>query len=127
MKIFPILALTLLAHAAWADDFTDRAAAGRAASATPAGSKFDDALMPMLGKAGAFCDPPGTKLPAAELGQFALVGDITQAGKLINVAVKPQNPVSECFAAQLARDTFDPPPRPDNATYPILVQLNVTN
>ena len=127
MKIFPILALTLLAHAAWADDFTARAAAGRAASATSAGSKFDNSILPMLGKAGAFCDPPGTKLPATELGQFVLVGDITQEGRLINIAVKPQNPVSECFAAQLSRDTFDPPPRPDNATYPILVQLNVTN
>src|SRR5271168_886181 len=127
MKIFPILALTLLAHAAWADDFTARATAGRAASATAAGSKFDDSILPMLGKAGAVCDPPGTKLPAAELGQFALVGDITQAGKLINIAVKPQNPVSECFATQLARNSFNPPPRPDNATYPIVVQLNVTN
>jgi hypothetical protein len=127
MKIFPILALTLLAHAAWADDFTARAIAGRAASATSAGSKFDDSLLPILGKAGAFCDPSGTKLPATELGQFVLVGDVTPQGKLINIVVKPENPVSQCFAAQLAHNAFDAPPRPDNANYPIVVQLNVTN
>jgi hypothetical protein len=127
MKFFPILAFTLLAHFAWADDFTARAAAGRAASATPAGSKFDQSLVPMLGKAGAFCDPSGTTLPASELGQFVLVGNVTQAGTLVDVEVQPETPVAECFAARLARDHFNPPARPGGSTYPIVVQLNVSN
>jgi hypothetical protein len=125
MKILPLLAFTLVAHFAWADDFSDRAAAGRAASQTPQGSAFDNSLMPMLGKAGQVCDPPGKVLPQSELGEFDLVGDITQAGVLINVEVKPQTPLSECFAAQLEHNRFNPPPR--DHTYPILVQLNVSN
>jgi hypothetical protein len=125
MKLFPILALTLAAHFAWADDISGRAAAGRATSATPQGSKFDQSLMPMLGKIGQICDPPGTVLPAAELGVFVLVGDITQAGILTNVEVSPQTPVSACFAAEMLKNHYDPPPRP--GTYPIVVQLTVTN
>jgi len=127
MKILPVLACTLLAHIALADNFTDRVAAGRAASSTAEGSKFDDSIIPMLGKAGQACDPPGMVLPAAELGTIDLVGDITPAGKLINVAVVPQTPVAECFVKQFLKNSFDPPPRPGGANYPILVQLTVSN
>lgn len=124
MKRILALLLVFSAHLAFADDFYARAMAGRAASQTPIGSKFDQSLMPLLDEAAQHCDPPGTKLPADELGQFALVGDITPAGKLIDVETKPQTPVTACFARELATHLFQPPPRPGN--YPILIQLNVT-
>jgi hypothetical protein len=127
MKFFAPAALLLLtAQLAYADDFTARATAGRAASSTPAGSKFDQSLIPILGKVGDICDPPGTKLPDSELGTFDLVGDITPDGVLINVEVKPATKTSLCFATQLAKNHFDPPPRP-SGNYPIVVQLTVTN
>lgn len=126
MKWFSCLALALLlCGPARADDFLARIAAGRAASATSAGSMFDQSIIPLLGKIGAVCDPPGKVLPPAELGTIDLVASITPAGQLVNVAFMPQTPVAACFAAGLQAQKFDPPPRQGN--YPLLIQLTVTN
>jgi hypothetical protein len=124
MKPFPVIAFILFAHAACADPFTNRVAAGQAASVTPAGIQFDASVSPLIANTGQICDPPGSVLPAADIGQFQLVGDVTRTGKLINVAVRPQTPIAECFALQFARNMFALPPTGGN--YPILVQFNVS-
>jgi hypothetical protein len=125
MKRSLALALVLLAAPAWADDFSARAIAGRTVTATPLGNEFAQSIRPLLDEVATECDPPGTVLPASELGAFDLVGDITPAGVLLNVQVLPVTPLTTCFAAKLATHAFNPPPRPGN--YPLYVHLTVTN
>lgn len=122
-----ITALCLVGPLAHADNFSNRAAAGRIASATPEGSKYDISLTPLIRTAGEVCDPPGTTLPVSQLGHFDLVGDITKNGQVINIEVKPDNPLAQCFANQIAQAQLAPPPPSARTLYPILIDLTVTN
>ncbi|OYY02550.1 MAG: hypothetical protein B7Y73_08800, partial [Acidocella sp. 35-58-6] len=70
--------------------------------------------------------PAGTKLPASELGHFNLVGDITAAGQMINIEVRPETEMAKCYAAQMAKAHFLHPPLVGRTTYPVLLDLNVT-
>jgi len=126
MKLFLALIFTLaLAQTARADEFATRVAAGRTAAATPAGDEFALSVTPMLQEIDSICDPPGTILPAAELGPLDLVGDITPTGALTNVEIRPQTAVSACFAKHLAARHFTPPPWQGN--YPLFIHLVVSN
>lgn len=111
-----------LAQSARADDFAARIAAGRAAAATPVGSAFAQSIMPALREIDSICDPPGTKLPAAALGQLDIVGDIA-AGRLSNAQARPATPLAACFIANLQTRRFFAPP----GRYPLFLHLVVSN
>jgi hypothetical protein len=115
-----------LAPPARADDFTSRAAAGRAASQNGEGSKYDLSLLPILKQAGDACDPLGTKLPPSEIGHFALIGNITDTGQMIDIEVRPKTQIAICFANQMSTAQFSTPPLYGRPTYPVVVDLNVT-
>jgi hypothetical protein len=125
-KLAIALLLTLAANAAQADDFGARAAAGRAAAANAEGSKYDLSLWPILREAGAACDPPGTQLPPSEIGHFALVGNILDTGRMIDIDVTPQTAMAMCYARQMSLARFASPPLYGRASYPVVVDLNVT-
>jgi hypothetical protein len=114
-----------LAHTARADDFTARMAAGHTAAATAEGSAVSQAVLPVLADIDNICDPRGTVLPLAELGPFDIVGDITRHGNLINLEARPQNPLTACFTANLAKRHFFPPNWPGD--YPLYIHLGVSN
>jgi hypothetical protein len=126
MRYLLLLAFLLAAHAAAADDFSARAAAGRAAAGTPEGTKYDQSMWPILTQAGHACDPPGAKVPASELGHFDIVGNITNTGKMVAIEATPINPLSECYLLQLSHAQFAPPPPSPRPSYPIVIDLTVT-
>ena len=126
MKLLLALFFALVfTQTARADDFATRAAAGRKAAATPLGDEFGNSILPLLQQISSQCDPPGTKLPAAELGPLNIVGNITPTGTLINTEAQPQTPLAACFAATLVKHRFDPPPWPGD--YPLFIHLTVRN
>jgi hypothetical protein len=125
-KYLPVMGFVLAGHLAWADEFHGRAMAGIAAAENAVGGKYDLTIWPILRAAGNVCDPPGTVVPASELGHFALVGNITAEGQMVMIEVQPVNKISACFAAQMARSKFVPPPILYNNTYPITADLNIT-
>jgi hypothetical protein len=114
-----------LAQAAQADDFTARTEAGRSAAATAAGSAVGQSVKPVLLDVSYTCDPPGTVLPASDLGPLDLVGDITQHGILTNMEARPQTPLAACFIANLSKRYFFPPHWVGN--YPLFIHLVVSN
>jgi hypothetical protein len=126
MRHLALLICVLAGAVAWADDFSGRVAAGRAAAATPDGTRYDQSIWPIISQAGRVCDPPGMKVPQAELGPFDLVGNVTNAGRMVDVEVRPANSISECFALQMANSQFATPPPSPWVTYPVLIDLTVT-
>jgi hypothetical protein len=126
MKLLLALIFALaLTQTARADGFAARMAAGQAAAATPAGDEFGLSVTPMLQEIGSRCDPAGTILPASELGPLDLAGDITPAGVLTKVEIRPQTAVGACFARLLAARRFSPPPW--RGDYPLFIHLVVSN
>jgi hypothetical protein len=121
-----LLLCLALAQAARADDFTSRATAGRAAAQNIEGSKYALTLFPILKQAGNACDPPGTKLPPSGIGHFALIGNITDTGQMIDIEVRPATQMAICFAKQMSTAQFSAPPLDGRPTYPVVVDLNVT-
>ena len=53
------------------------------------------------------CFPKDVK---ADTVFFVIIGDVLQNSGLLNVEVKPQTKMSECFAERLSRLTFPKPP-----------------
>ncbi|HQT65308.1 MAG: hypothetical protein B7Z75_12245 [Acidocella sp. 20-57-95] len=127
MKYFILACLLFSAQAALADDFSARATTARARAGNTEGAKYDITLWPILNQAAAVCDPPGTVLPDTELGHFNLVGDITADGKMINIEVRPETNMAKCYAAQMAKAHFLHPPLVGGPTYPVLLDMKVTN
>lgn len=103
------LAILLLAAAAVAGDFDHRVAEAQRASATSEGQSYDASLGPPADGAIRACVPPGTAAEA-DFGRFALVGYVSAAGLVSDVAVQPSTRVSECFAAQFRQLTLPAPP-----------------
>ncbi len=119
-----LISCLLAAPLAHADDFAARAAAGQKAIAAPRGNAFVQTITPLLEDADNACDPPGTILPAGELGALEIVGDITPAGALTKVETRPQTPLGTCFVNALQTEHFLDP-RPGN--YPVFIRLQVSN
>jgi hypothetical protein len=123
--VFLACVAVLAARAAAADDLPAREAAGQAAAATPAGSKYDAALMPWMQEAGAACYPPGSPpLPAGEVGPLTVVANVTWAGRLINIEVSPPTKTAACVGAELSQYQFPAPPAD---RFPLLLIFSVSN
>ena len=120
--------LFLAAGAANASEFIALRDAARQLSATQEGQQYDRTVAPIIGDALRKCAPPTATRTSAP-SKFTLVGVVSSAGKLSAVDVAPSTPVTQCFATQLGRMRFPPPPPasgvPNVAGYPIAVQMTL--
>lgn len=114
MKPLLTLALILsLSTPAWADTFAARLAqAQQAASATPAGTAYDQGLNRYLPPAVHQCITPQNM--SAHLGSFTLVADVDNQGRINNIDVAPPTQAAWCFANALANQTLPIPPQNTN-------------
>jgi hypothetical protein len=125
MKI-AFIAWLWLSTSALADSFADRVAEAKKASATPQGTKYDQALGPAIGAAMRACVPPGAT-STENLGEFVLVGYVDRTGMVSSVEVQPKTKVSLCFATQFQHAHLTPPPEyaASAAGFPIAVEMSV--
>ncbi len=124
MKLI-VVTLVLFSAAAFADSFTDRVAAAKRASSTPAGKEYDKSLGPPADAAIRACVPPGSTVQTKVT--FTLVGSVARSGVLSSVDVQPKTDLSKCFAERFAQAHFATPPESDGtAEFPISVEMTVT-
>lgn len=120
--VFPLLLVAVSAPAA-AGDFDARVARANAAAATRAGYAYDLALAPAVHAATLPCVPRG-RAKAKRSEVFTAVARVAPDGHVYDVAVRPETPLSRCFAKQLgARRLQAPPPGSGNAGHPIVIAM----
>lgn len=106
-----------------AGDFDARVARANAAVATRAGYAYDLALVPAVHAATLPCVPRG-RAKARRADVFTAVARVAPDGRVYDVAVRPETPLSRCFAKQLgARRLQAPPPGSGNAGHPIVIAM----
>jgi hypothetical protein len=125
-KLLLVCAAVSLTFGAIAADFDARVSAGEFAEKRTEGAQYLSVLGPAYGEAMRICIPPGSKDPS-NLGRFELVADISSAGGVLNTTVRPQTPVSLCFAREFAKARLVAPPRLAGADlYPIYISMQMT-
>lgn len=118
--VLPILLVAGTANAA--DDFDARVARANAAVATRAGHAYDLALVPAVHAATLPCVPRG-KAKSSRADVFTAVARVAADGRVLDVAVRPQTPLSRCFAKQLAARRLQPPPASGRDGHPIVIAM----
>ncbi len=121
-----LIACLLLSTTAFADDFANRIAEAKKASATQEGKTYDQALGSAIGTAMRTCVPPGST-SQANLGDFILVGYVDKGGVISSVELRPKTEISTCFAAHFAQERLMTPPEHGASPlgYPIVVEMSV--
>lgn len=125
MRRIASLALALLlTPTGFAADFDARVARAEARIATPEGHAYDMALVPAIHAATTRCVPAG-RAPARAADAFTAVASVAPDGRVGDVQVRPQTPLSQCFARQLAATRLQPPPRhaAGSGGHPILIRV----
>ena len=100
----------LLAYGADSDAFPDRVALAKRVESQPeAAQYFKTQMYPAIGPALASamreCLPPGKPSP----GKFAVVADVSQEGKLVNIDYEPKLKAAACLANAMAAFHTPPP------------------
>ena len=106
--------------------FTDRVAlAKRVETQAEAAQYFKSQMYPAVGPALASamraCLPPGKPTP----GKFAVVADVSQEGRFVNIDYEPKVEVAACLANAMA--TFHPP-RPVTCgceLLPVVIEMSI--
>lgn len=125
MPRFPLTGLLLAAAASTsvAGDFDARVALAERATATRSGYAYDLALVPAVHAATLPCVPRG-RAQAKRSDVFTAVAGVAPDGRVFDVAVRPETPLSRCFARELgARRLQPPPPGSGRAGHPIAVAM----
>lgn len=120
-----VLSLLLAAASApaLAGDFDARVARANQAAATRAGYAYDLALVPAVHAATLPCVPRG-RAKAKRSDVFTAVARVAPDGRVFDVAVRPETPLSRCFARELgARRLQPPPPGSGRAGHPIAIAM----
>jgi hypothetical protein len=128
MSTLLALALLLGTPSTPADhSFAARMLSGKLAEASPTGPAYQKQLWDRL------TDPTAAALKAclashapADKTSFTVVADVQPNGTPTAIDVQPVTPVARCLADWFARTTLPPPPKlPDDAVYPIEIDVSI--
>ena len=111
------------------DSFGSRIQRADIVEASQEGAEYQKSLWSKIGNNAASamqnCFPKSKKTDATS---FVLVGDVTKICHLENIEVRPNTPMTRCFAAKLSNNQFPEPPEAfiENGM-PLVIKVRVTN
>ncbi|HEX7816542.1 peptidase C13 [Dyella sp.] len=128
MRTVLAIALLLVTICAFArDDFDQRVQAAKMAEGTATGPAYQRAFWDKTGnpmtdalKSCIKSNEPADKSP------FTLVADISADGHPQRVDVRAPTPLARCLAGQFSGWTFPKPPLKEGASYPVEIDVSVT-
>ncbi len=104
-----VMLMLLAGGLANAEDFSARVRAGKLALSSPLAQKYESTWGPKVTGAMTACHALGFRpLDGAET--FTFVGNISPAGLVSSVDVRPSTPVSRCFVEHFNNVQLPPPP-----------------
>ena len=128
-KTWSAVFLVWLSSPAFGDTFQNRVTLAKAAEAAPAYSPYQKTMWqaagPTLASGMKHCfdsikNPPTTP--------FTVVADLRAGGTATRIEARPQTNISTCVAAVIAALHFPSPPEyAGHRTFPIVIEMRVTN
>jgi hypothetical protein len=124
----PVAILMLLASQIVTADIAARVATGKAALDTAEARDYYTGILGVVIPAAMdICAPPGSKTPAEDW-HLTLVGNVSAAGKIGEIEVKPANTITTCLAEQLKKTTLPAPPASivGDKGFPLQVEMKIS-
>lgn len=124
MKNKLVPALVFFAASAGAATFEERVEIANAAFDTEHGDAYEKKLRPLMPEIIKKCAAAG-KNSNAGAGKFILVADVSADGKISSPAVKPETPISICFAGEFSARILPAPPNEllADGLAPVIVEI----
>ncbi|MDD2801886.1 MAG: hypothetical protein PHE96_10540 [Methylococcales bacterium] len=123
-----VLSLVLIAHlsSVCAASFAERVATAKEIeSQKEADTYFKNRMFPAIGSLLGNAMKACTALPYANLEKFAVVADVTQTGKFINIDYQPRTNTAACVAEAVTGFYAPPPPTCESGDLPIVIEMSV--
>jgi hypothetical protein len=108
-----------------ATDFAARVSSAKSVGQSQEGKKVLQSLGGAYSAAMRACiSPSATVRDKAE--KFELVADASADGRMHSVAVRPETPMSRCFARHISTQAITPPPKLGTSnSYPIYIEVEI--